>query len=94
MTIAVPDHTGNASSVNESWFTTRRAVAPPAERKNLAVVGSVWGPQILPDHLVTITPTAVGYERLWSDLDPAGMPARAMAPGTYFPPVTGALKMG
>lgn len=94
MTIAVPDHTGSGSRVSASWFTSERTVMPSAPKENLAVVGSVWGPKILPDHLVTVHPSAVSYQTLWADTDPSGMPARAMAPGTFYPPVTGALKLG
>lgn len=94
MTIAVPDHTGDHPSTSASWFTTERQTATPTPRQDLTVVGSTWGPQILPDQLVTVRSSSVSYQDLFSDVDPSGMPARAMARGTYIPPVTGALKVG
>lgn len=92
-TIPVPDHTGDHQVVG-SYYTSERPVTPPTPPQNLAVVGSAWGPNILPDRLITVHPSSVSYQDLWSDVDPSGLPARAIAAGTYIPPVTGAMKLG
>jgi hypothetical protein len=94
MTIAVPDHTGAHPAQSSQWFTQTRAQRFPMPTPDLAIVGSSWGPQVLPDQMITINPTSVDYTDLWSSLDPSGMPARAMPRGTYVPPVTGAMKLG
>lgn len=95
MGMAVPDITGAAlTPYGDARFLTPRPVAAPPATADVAIVGSAFGPDHLPDQMVIIGPEHTTYTDLYAGLDPAGMPARVLYGGTYHPPVTGALKLG
>lgn len=81
MGMAVPDVTGAGRAVfDDARFTS---ISPPPPPAALAVVGQVWAPDQLPDQMITITPDRVGYQDLFTGLDPNGAPARVRYGGTY-----------
>lgn len=86
---AVPDVTGQALTYSDARYTT---FAAPPPSTDLTLIGQAWAPDQLPDQLITVGTSAVGYQDLWSSLDPAtGQPARVRYGGTY-PVTTGAMR--
>jgi hypothetical protein len=75
-------------------YNSRFTYAPPAVYPGSDVVGSAWGPAIMPDQMVTVDTNSVGYLDLFTSLDPTGAQGRGRFGGTFVPPVTGALKLG
>lgn len=95
---AVPDHTGFAMSVPTGGTSLARYTRPqtftqPAPLHDLQVVAANGAPRILPDQLTQVMANRVGYQDLFSSLDPTGLPSRGMYPGTYAI-TTGALLKG
>lgn len=90
MGMAVPDHTGAHPTQSTARFTVSAPMVYPAH----TIIGSLGGPSILPDQVVTISPDSVGYRDLFTSLDPGGGIGRGMYQGTFAAPVTGAMKLG
>lgn len=85
---AVPDVTGAAvAPVVGPRFAFSPEQRGPMPTPDIMVVGQAWGPAVLPDAVVQISPTQVGYQDLFSTLGPDGQPARGMVLGTYAPTV-------
>lgn len=95
---AVPDHTRFAFAVPvqgavQARYTRPTTITGPPPIQDLSVIGATGAPGHLPDQLVQVQLNQVGYQDLFSTLDPTGVPSRGMYPGTYAI-TTGALLKG